>query len=91
MTSEKLEKAVKEALPAGWNVEKASFEEGVIKLTCPTRHRFGERLFKKVYQPAVEEVEKVSGFVCDGGGAVVGGDRYDIYFFKPEKHTKKTK
>ena len=79
MKKNELKKAVEAALPKGWRFEYLDLKTKWLKVTCPVEDRFGVAV--ETFLGNVEHIAKTANASYDGGGSMVGGDRYDCFFF----------
>ena len=78
MARNELKKAVEAALPKGWRLAYLDLTTGWLKVTCPIVDRFEVEL--EAFNANVERIAKAANAAYVGGGAMVGGDRYDCFF-----------
>lgn len=71
--------SIEAALPTGWRLDSLDTRRGSFKVVCPIGDRFGVRL--ETFLRTIRGIEKAAGARYDGGGAMVGGDEYDCFFF----------
>ena len=87
MTKLEIMKKLHEILPDSWHISEIVEESGLVKVTCPLCNLHG-----RTFDDTIEKIEKAIDADFDGGAAMIGGVKYDAYFYvrKPKK-AKKTK
>ena len=79
MTINEIKEKVTPLLPENWNIEYIDTEHGCMKLSCPLEDRFGKT--SATFKENTEKIANTLGFKFDGGGAFIGGKRYDLFYF----------
>ena len=77
----KVRESVEAVLPEGWKVSR--IKGGSLIVDCPVDARFGGD--DKAYMDIIRKIEKAAGVKYDGGGATVGCDVYNNYFYRKEE------
>ena len=78
-----IQKAIEDALPRGWRLDTLSMRRRMFVATCPVEDRFDVPV--ETFLGRVHEIEGATNATYDGGGATIGADTYDTYFyFNPE-------
>lgn len=82
MTTKEIAKAieaVEAVLPDGWSLKYVDMESGALVVNCPIEDRFeGD---EKTFDRNVTRIAIAAHAKYDGGGAMVGSDLYDNFFF----------
>ena len=78
---DKVRESVEAVLPEGWKVSR--IKGGTMIVDCPVDARFGGD--EKAFDRTIRKIEKAAGVKYDGGGAMVGGDTYNNYFYRKEE------
>ena len=79
MNKEETRKAIEAVLPRGWTLDHLDMKNRSFQVTCPISDRF--EVPDATFIGNVERIAMAADGEYDGGGSMVGGDRYDCFFF----------